>query len=96
MDMLAEKIGMDPVEFRLKNFTDVSQSRRSPYCSAGLKDCLAEGAKKFGWKEARAGKKERQPHQTRIWHGGRPVDDGFRRTAIHGRGPDVFRRRRHD
>jgi xanthine dehydrogenase YagR molybdenum-binding subunit len=57
MDMLAEKIGMDPVEFRLKNFTDVSQSRRSPYCSAGLKDCLTEGAKKFGWKESRAGKK---------------------------------------
>jgi CO/xanthine dehydrogenase Mo-binding subunit len=57
IDMLAEKIGMDPVDFRLKNFTDVSQSRRSPYCSAGLKDCLTEGAKKFGWKELRAGKK---------------------------------------
>ncbi len=57
MDMLAEKIGMDPVEFRLKNFTDVSQTRRTPYCSAGLKDCLVEGAKKFGWKDARSGKK---------------------------------------
>ncbi len=58
MDMLAEKIGMDPVEFRLKNFTDVSQSRKMPYSSAGLKDCLTEGAKKFGWKEARAAKKD--------------------------------------
>jgi len=57
MDMLAEKIGMDPLELRLKNFTDVSQSRRMPYCSAGLKDCMIEGSKKFGWKEARAGKK---------------------------------------
>jgi CO/xanthine dehydrogenase Mo-binding subunit len=56
MDMLAEKIGMDPVEFRLKNFTDVSNWRRMPYSSAGLKDCLIEGAKKFGWKEARANK----------------------------------------
>ena len=28
MDMLAEKIGMDPVEFRLKNFTDISQNGR--------------------------------------------------------------------
>jgi xanthine dehydrogenase YagR molybdenum-binding subunit len=54
MDMLAEKINMDPVEFRLKNFTDISQSRKMPYSSAGLKDCLIEGAKKFGWKEARA------------------------------------------
>jgi len=59
MDMLAEKIGMDPLEFRLKNFTDVSQSRKNvPYSSAGLKDCLIEGAKKFGWKEAKAGKKD--------------------------------------
>jgi CO/xanthine dehydrogenase Mo-binding subunit len=57
MDMLAEKINMDPVELRLKNFTDVSQSRSKPYSSAGLKDCLVEGSKKFGWKEAKAGKK---------------------------------------
>ncbi len=58
MDMLAEKIGMDPVEFRLKNFTNVSQSRKNmPYCSAGLKDCLIEGAKKFGWKEAKSAPK---------------------------------------
>jgi xanthine dehydrogenase YagR molybdenum-binding subunit len=28
-----------------------------PYSSAGLKDCLIEGAKNFGWKEARSGKK---------------------------------------
>jgi CO/xanthine dehydrogenase Mo-binding subunit len=58
MDMLAEKIDLDPVEFRLKNFTDISQSRKMPYSSAGLKDCLTEGAKKFGWQEARAAKKD--------------------------------------
>ena len=58
MDMLAGKLNMDPVEFRLKNFTDYSQTRRMPYSSAGLKDCLIEGAKKFGWKEARSNKKD--------------------------------------
>jgi CO/xanthine dehydrogenase Mo-binding subunit len=57
MDMLAEKINMDPVEFRLKNFSDRSQWRNMPYTSAGLKDCLIEGAKQFGWKEAKAAKK---------------------------------------
>jgi CO/xanthine dehydrogenase Mo-binding subunit len=61
MDMLAEKINMDPVELRLKNFTDISNWRKLPYTSAGLKDCLIEGAKKFGWKEARAGKKDNGP-----------------------------------
>jgi CO/xanthine dehydrogenase Mo-binding subunit len=58
MDMLAEKIGMDPVEFRLKNFTSVSQTRNNaPYSSTGLRECLTEGARAFGWKEARAAKK---------------------------------------
>jgi xanthine dehydrogenase YagR molybdenum-binding subunit len=61
MDMLAEKIAMDPVEFRLKNFTDISQSRKLPYSSAGLKNCLIEGAEQFGWKKARAGKRDNGP-----------------------------------
>ncbi len=57
MDMLAEKLGMDPVELRLKNFTDFSQTRNMPYTSTGLRECLIEGARKFGWKEARAARK---------------------------------------
>ncbi len=59
MDMLAEKINMDPVELRLKNFTATSNFGKLPYSSAGLKDCLIEGAKKFNWKETRAGKKDK-------------------------------------
>ena len=55
MDALAEKIGMDPVDLRVKNFTPVNQAQNDmPYTSAGLRECLAEGAKAFGWKEARA------------------------------------------
>ncbi len=54
MDMLAEKVGMDPIDIRLKNFTDFSQTRNMPYTSTGLKECLIEGAKKFGWKQSRA------------------------------------------
>ncbi|HYK91940.1 MAG TPA: xanthine dehydrogenase family protein molybdopterin-binding subunit [Acidobacteriota bacterium] len=57
MDMLAEKIGMDPIDIRLKNFTDISQTRNMPYTSTGLRECLIEGAQKFGWKEARAAKR---------------------------------------
>ena len=52
MDALAEKLGMDPVELRLKNVPDVSQVRSgTPYTSSGLSRCLSEGAKAFGWKE---------------------------------------------
>jgi CO/xanthine dehydrogenase Mo-binding subunit len=55
MDALAESIHMDPVEFRLKNITTYSQSREGnpPYTTTGFAMCLAEGAKVFGWEEAR-------------------------------------------
>ena len=55
MDALAEAIKMDPVELRLKNIPSFSQARKGnpPYTTTGLKDCLEEGAKAFGWAEAR-------------------------------------------
>lgn len=55
MDALAEKIGMDPVELRLKNIPSYSQGREGnpPYTTTGLRECLAEGAKAFGWEQAR-------------------------------------------
>jgi xanthine dehydrogenase YagR molybdenum-binding subunit len=55
MDALAESISMDPVDLRLKNIPTVSQVRpgNPPYTSTGLKECLMEGARVFGWKEAR-------------------------------------------
>jgi len=54
MDALAGALKMDPVELRLKNITTVSQAREGqpPYATTGLKQCLEEGAKAFGWKEA--------------------------------------------
>ena len=55
LDALAEAIDMDPVDLRLKNISLYSQARdgQPPYTSTGLKDCLEEGARAFGWKQAR-------------------------------------------
>jgi xanthine dehydrogenase YagR molybdenum-binding subunit len=55
MDALAEAIHVDPVDLRLKNISLYSQARdgQPPYTSTGLKACLEEGSKAFGWKEAR-------------------------------------------
>jgi len=55
MDALSETIGMDPVAVRLKNIPLYSQAREGepPYTSTGLKACLEEGARSFGWEEAR-------------------------------------------
>ena len=42
MDLLAEKLGMDPVDLRLKNIPTVSQGREGspPYTSTGLRECI--------------------------------------------------------
>jgi len=55
MDALAAAIRMDPTDLRLKNIPLVSQGRkgRPPYTTTGLKACLEEGARVFGWKQAR-------------------------------------------
>ena len=62
MDALAEKIGMDPVEFRIKNYSAVCQMQQNkPYTSDGLRECLTEGARAFNWKEARGRPKDSGP-----------------------------------
>ncbi len=55
LDDLAAKIGMDPVDLRLKNIPLFSQARpgNPPYTETGLRQCISEGAKAFGWREAR-------------------------------------------
>jgi CO/xanthine dehydrogenase Mo-binding subunit len=54
MDQLAEKLGMDPVEFRLRNANlpneDTLQGLKITSC--GLRECLMEAAERIGW-EAR-------------------------------------------
>jgi len=56
MDALAAEIDMDPVELRLRNIPTYSQARdgNPPYTTTGLKQCLEEGAARFGWDSARA------------------------------------------
>jgi CO/xanthine dehydrogenase Mo-binding subunit len=62
MDALAHKLGMDPVALRLKNVPKVSQRRGGvPYFSTGLAQCLQDGAKAFGWEEARKRPRARGP-----------------------------------
>jgi len=54
MDALARKIGMDPLDMRIKNVPSFSQGREGslPYTTTGLRECLIEGAKAFGWDAA--------------------------------------------
>ncbi|MDT0642674.1 xanthine dehydrogenase family protein molybdopterin-binding subunit [Zunongwangia sp. F363] len=49
MDEMAEKLNMDPVEFRIINDTDRDLKKDLPFSSKHLKECYRRGAQLFGW-----------------------------------------------
>jgi len=50
MDEMAEKLGLDPVEFRILNDTQVDpESPKIPFSTRRLVECLRLGAERFGW-----------------------------------------------
>jgi xanthine dehydrogenase YagR molybdenum-binding subunit len=50
MDEMAEKLGMDPLEFRAKNDTQVDpEDPKRPFSHRSLAECYRIGAEKFGW-----------------------------------------------
>lgn len=52
IDEMAEKLGMDPVAFRVLNDTQVDPEKpERPFSQRRLNECLSIGAEKFGWKD---------------------------------------------
>ena len=49
MDELSYKLGIDPLELRLRNYSDIDDSLGRPYSSKELRQCYLQGAEKFGW-----------------------------------------------
>jgi xanthine dehydrogenase YagR molybdenum-binding subunit len=49
MDELASELGIDPIELRLRNLTEVDPNTGHPWSSYGLRECLERGAERFGW-----------------------------------------------
>ncbi len=54
MDELADQMGLDPVELRLRNIADHDQVTGLPWSSNSLAQCLRSGAQRFGWRPDRA------------------------------------------
>jgi xanthine dehydrogenase YagR molybdenum-binding subunit len=55
MDEMAEKLGLDPIEFRARNDTQVDpENPQRPYSQRQLVECLRTGAERFGWSRRNA------------------------------------------
>ena len=55
MDEMAEKLGMDPVEFRIRNDTQVDPEKpERPFSQRRFVECLRTGAEHFGWQRRSA------------------------------------------
>jgi xanthine dehydrogenase YagR molybdenum-binding subunit len=49
MDELAYAAGIDPLELRIRNYSDTDQMEGTPYTSKALMSAYREGAARFGW-----------------------------------------------
>jgi xanthine dehydrogenase YagR molybdenum-binding subunit len=49
IDEMAHACGMDPLEFRLKNYAEVEPISGKPFSSKALRECYRKGAERFGW-----------------------------------------------
>ncbi|MBC7369023.1 MAG: xanthine dehydrogenase family protein molybdopterin-binding subunit [Undibacterium sp.] len=78
MDEMAEKLGLDPIKFRILNDTQVDPEKpERPFSQRNLTECLRTGAEKFGWKQ-----RNPKPAQTRDgrWMIGTGVAAAFRNS----------------
>ncbi len=76
IDELAEKAGMDPIEFRMKNYSDNDPASGKPYTSKLLKEAYKKGAEAIGWYSKRKAPGSDSGHlkrgiglATQIWGG---------------------------
>jgi xanthine dehydrogenase YagR molybdenum-binding subunit len=54
MDELAVALNVDPLELRLRCYSERSQNSGAPYTSKELRECYRQGAEAFGWSARRA------------------------------------------
>jgi xanthine dehydrogenase YagR molybdenum-binding subunit len=54
MDELAVALKIDPLQLRLRNYSDRQQDDDAPYTSKELRECYRQGAEAFGWAKRNA------------------------------------------
>jgi xanthine dehydrogenase YagR molybdenum-binding subunit len=80
MDEMAEKLGLDPIEFRIRNDTQVDPEKPGrKFSQRQMNECLKQGAERFGWSRRNA-----TPGKTRDgpWLIGVGVAAAFRNNLV--------------
>ena len=54
MDQAAEKLGMDPIALRMKNYAETNQPRGIAYSAKHLEKSYKDGAEAIGWGRRKA------------------------------------------
>jgi xanthine dehydrogenase YagR molybdenum-binding subunit len=54
MDELAYALAIDPLELRLRNYSEVNPNNGKEYTSKKLRECYAQAAERFGWSKRTA------------------------------------------
>jgi CO/xanthine dehydrogenase Mo-binding subunit len=49
VDEMSYRLGIDPIDLRLRNFAEASGTPDRPWSSNALRDCYRVGAERFGW-----------------------------------------------
>ncbi|HEY2655429.1 MAG TPA: xanthine dehydrogenase family protein molybdopterin-binding subunit [Solirubrobacteraceae bacterium] len=49
LDELSYRLGIDPIELRLRNYAEVHPDSGRPWSSKALRECYSAGAERFGW-----------------------------------------------
>ena len=87
IDEMAEKLALDPIEFRIRNDTQVDpEMPQRRFSQRQLNECLRLGAKRFGWE-----KRKSKPAQLRDgrWLVGLGVAAAFRNNMVQTSGARV-------
>ncbi len=54
MDELAVALKLDPLQLRIRNYSELEQNDNVPYTSKQLRECYRQGAEAFGWDKRKA------------------------------------------
>jgi xanthine dehydrogenase YagR molybdenum-binding subunit len=82
MDELAIALGMDPLELRLRNYSESEPSSGKPWTSKLLRQCYARAAARFGWSKRPATPRTLREGNERVgWGMATATYPGHRRPA---------------